>query len=400
MSKNLLIVVLLILFLFLSTLILFGNESIRIINAQTTLKTDTEPDGDVDGNDYVVWLNNYGSNVGNAGASKGDFNDDTKVDGLDYITWLSIIWLNEYGPKASTPTPTYMVPKLLTCFDREGPVITISGEQSEQYHTGSYPLPENVIVDARTATWIHVDDYPVVLEGGPNICFSGGTIWGEYPYNTDWGTMHSTSGLTFRTTGETTVENIRVHNYGDGITFSRGISSYSFHVIGAHMTHIRDDCVQNDYMYSALIEDSLFDGCYTAFSAQAHSSSGDNDGSQNVWTISNSLIRLEPMEKVYKDSGLIPGHGPFFKWNKDDNKSPRLSLHNNIFRVDQPSNSSSGLGLPEGKLVSCSNNIVVWLGDGAYPDTLPNTFNGQECFSITTDKTVWDNAVQDWMNRH
>jgi hypothetical protein len=106
------------------------------------------------------------------------------------------------------------------------------------------------------------------------------------------------------------------------------------------------------------------------------------------------------MEKVYKDSGLIPGHGPFFKWNKVDNKSPQLSLHNNIFRVDQPSNSSSGLGLPEGKLAICSNNIVVWLGEGVYPDSLPNTFNGQECFSITTDKTIWDNAVQEWMDRH
>jgi hypothetical protein len=245
-----------------------------------------------------------------------------------------------------------------------------------------------------------VGDYPVVLEGGPDICLSGGTIWGEYPYSTDWETMHNTTGFTFRTTGITTVEYIRVHNYGDGITFSRGVPSYSFHIIGAHMTHIRDDCVQNDYMYSGLIEDSLFDGCYTAFSAQAHDSSGHNDGSQNIWAIRNSLIRLEPMEKVYKDQGLIPGHGAFFKWDRDDDNSPQLSLHNNIFRVDQPSNSSNGLGLPEGKLVSCSNNTVVWLGDGAYPDTLPETFNGQQCFTITTDKTVWDNAVQNWMIQH
>ena len=335
----------------------------------------------------VAWFNNYGSNAGHAGVSKADFNADTEVDGLDSIIWFPII-VNMYEPESST------------CFDSIAPVITISGEQSEQYHTGSHPLPENVSVDARTATWIHVDDYPVVLEGGPNICFSGGTVRGEYPYSTDWDIMHNTSGFILRTTGKTTVENIRVHNYGDGIAFSRGNPSYSFHVIGAHMTHIRDDCVENDYMYSGLIEDSLFDGCYTAFSARVQSSSGDNDGSQNVWTISNSLIRLEPMEKVYKDRGLIPGHGPFFKWNEDDNKSPRLSLQNNVFRADQPSNSSNGLGLPEGKLVSCSNNIVVWLGDGAYPDTLPETFNGQPCFTITTDKTVWDNAVQSWMNRH
>ena len=196
------------------------------------------------------------------------------------------------------------------------------------------------------------------------------------------------------------MENIRVHNYGDGISFSRGNPSYSFHIIGAYMTHIRDDCVQNDYMYSGLIEDSLFDGCYTAFSAKAQNSSSDYDGSQNVWTIRNSLIRLEPMEKVYHDRGLIPGHGAFFKWNKGDNNSPQLALHNNVFRVDQLSNSSDGLGLPKGKLVSCSDNVVVWLGDGPYPDPLPETFDGKQCFTITTDKTVWDKALDNWMNRH
>jgi hypothetical protein len=333
----------------------------------------------------VAWLINYGAQTGNVSASKGDINSDIEAARLDSRIWFPIM-INGYGPSKQLV--------LMAQID-----IHHQRNQSKQYHTGSHPLPGNASVDARTATWIHVDDYPVVIEG-VLMLFSGGTVRGEYPYSTDWETMHDTSAFTFRTTGKTTVENVRIHNYGDGINFSTGNPSYSFHVIGAHMTHIRDDCVQNDYMYSGLIEDSLFDGCYTAFSAQAHSSSGDNDGSKNVWEIRYSLIRLEPMEKVYNDKGLIPGHGAFFKWNHDDNKSPRLSLHNNVFRADQPSNSSNGLGLPEGKLVSCSNNIVVWLGAGAYPDPLPKTFNGQQCFTITTDKTVWDNAVQNWMSRH
>lgn len=334
----------------------------------------------------VIMLNNFGSKIDNVVAATEDFNSDTEEGGLNTSVWFPIV-VTGYRPFVST------------CFNNPGPVITIRGDQSKQYHTKSRPLPENGIVDARTATWVQVDDYPVVLEGGPDICFSGGTVMGEYPYSTDWETMHDTAGFTFRSTGNTTVENFRVHNYGDGISFSRGIPSYSFHIIGAHMTHIRDDCVQNDYMYSGLIEDSLFDGCYSAFSAQ-QGSSENHDGSQNIWTISNSLIRLEPMEKVYEDRGLIPGHGAFFKWNRDDNTSPQLSLHNNIFRADQPSNSNRGLGVPEGKLVSCTDNIVVWLGDGAYPDPLPTTFNGQPCFTITTDRTVWDNAVWSWMNRH
>lgn len=335
----------------------------------------------------MVWMNKDEAKPGIVAASNDGAPNNTQKNGLDSVTWFPIL-TNGFGVSVSS------------CFDQLGPVTTLSGNQSEQYDTGSQPLLENSSVDARTATWVHVDDYPVVVEGGPDICFSGGTVRGDYPYSTDWATMHDTTGFTFRTTGKTTVENIRVHNYGDGISFSRGNPSYSFHIIGAHMTHIRDDCVQNDYMYSGLIEDSLFDGCYTAFSAQAHDSSPGYDGSRNVWTIRYSLIRLEPMEKVYEDRGLIPGHGPFFKWNKDDHQSPQLALHNNVFRVDQPSNSSNGLGIPEGKLVSCSNNIVVWLGDGAYPDPLPRTFNGKPCFTITTDKAVWDKAVQNWMDRH
>jgi hypothetical protein len=351
MGKNLIVSALLILFLLLSTLILTNQGKGKAINAEAT------------------------------------------------PVWLSFVSFSQW-PGATTPTPGSPLPEIATCFDRDGLRMLVRGEQPKQLHTENLPLPENIIVDARSAVWTHVDNYPVVLEGGPNVCFSGGTVVGEYPYDTDWETMHSTSALIFRTTGNTMVENIRVHNYGDGITFSRGDPSYSFQVIGAHLSHIRDDCVENDYMYTGLIEDSLLDGCYTAFSAQSHGSSGDNRGSQNIWTIQNSLIRLEPMEKVYNDRGLIPGHGPFFKWDKDADKAPRLSLHNNIFRVDQPSNSGSGLAVPAGKLVSCSNNIVVWLGEGAYPDSLPEIFNGRPCFTITTDASVWDRAVQSWLERH
>jgi hypothetical protein len=115
-----------------------------------------------------------------------------------------------------------------------------------------------------------------VLEDGPGICFSAGQSVENF-HSTSWERMHDTTALTLRTTGNTIVEKFRIHNYGDGISFSRGIPDYSFHIIGAYLTHIRDDCVQNDYMYSGLIEDSLFDGCYTAFSAQAYTSSVENE---------------------------------------------------------------------------------------------------------------------------
>jgi hypothetical protein len=38
--------------------------------------------------------------------------------------------------------------------------------------------------------------------------------------------------------------------------------------------------------------------------------------------------------------------------------------------------------------------VVVWLGEGPFPDPLP------DCFTVTTDKSVWDNAVAEWKANH
>jgi hypothetical protein len=52
------------------------------------------------------------------------------------------------------------------------------------------------------------------------------------------------------------------------------------------------------------------------------------------------------------------------------------------------------MGIPPGKLSGCANNVMVWLGPGDFPTTLP------DCFTVTKDRTVWDNAVADWLARH
>jgi hypothetical protein len=41
----------------------------------------------------------------------------------------------------------------------------------------------------------------------------------------------------------------------------------------------------------------------------------------------------------------------------------------------------------------CSNNTMVWLGEGPFPGELP------ACFTVTTDPAVWDAAVADWTAR-
>ena len=367
---------------------------------------DANADGTVDGLDYVIWLNNYNQTVSN-GTTSGDFDANGFVDGLDYV-----LWLNSYmQPNQPTPVPSVIntpSPALQSCLKGAGPLINLSGNQTTRYDTRSNTLAPSVRVDAVSASWTAnwpVQDsfnYPVLLHGGPDICFSGGVIQGNYPDqissdpNATWEYMHGTSAM--KVSGENSIiENIRIDNYGDGIGFES--NTRNFAIKGTYLSKIRDDCLENDWLNSGLIEDSLFDGCYSAFSARTYS--GQNppaDGTNNILTINNSLIRLQASWGVYKNRGLIPGHDGFFKWDSLG-ISPKISLHNNIFRADQLSN-NVGLGIPSGKLIDCSKNVMVWLGSGNYPDPLPTAFNGQPCFTLTTDISVWDKAVTDWKSRH
>ena len=58
---------------------------------------------------------------------------------------------------------------------------------------------------------------------------------------------------------------------------------------------------------------------------------------------------------------------------------------------------------PPGKLADYANNVVVWLGSGSFPATLPATFNGKPCFTVMTGAAglqYWDNAVAQWKAAH
>jgi hypothetical protein len=57
---------------------------------EPTVPGDADNDGNVDIDDYIIWVNNYNQNK--YGPTFGDFNNTGKVDGLDYI-----IWLTNYG---------------------------------------------------------------------------------------------------------------------------------------------------------------------------------------------------------------------------------------------------------------------------------------------------------------
>ena len=165
--------------------------------------------------------------------------------------------------------------------------------------------------------------------------------------------------------------------------------------------YVRNDCGETDHPHGGRIEDSLFDGWYAAFSSRPSPGfiAQGFDGSSNLWTIRNSLVRLEAMPGPSGGAPTELGHAGFFKWHlwndPASSLSPKLALYNNIFMAEQVGDvGGDRMGTPPGQVADCANNIMVWLGPGPFPGTLP------ACFTVTTDRTVWDNAVADWIARH
>ncbi len=262
--------------------------------------------------------------------------------------------------------------------------VTVAGAQTSQFNPDTSP-GERIV--ARGAIWTQVDPWPVSFTGASGLCLDGGRIIGTYPINTPWTTFHHTGALDF-TNANFTSNNIYITNYGDGIRARAGANNWT--IRAAHLAYLHDDCLENDRLGNGVVTDSLFDGCYVGLSARPSAGDTTSEGRHNTMRVDHSLIRLQPMMSVYK--GPAPGTGGFFKWD-DTGRAPKLALYDNIFRADQLPNHGS-LGLPPGYQVSCGNNIIVWLGHGAYPNPLPS------CFRVTTDRGVWDRAVAAWHSRH
>jgi len=291
-----------------------------------------------------------------------------------------------------------------SCLSQSGPTTTLSGTQSSAYYRDN--LADRANIDATSAQFLLApsEDIAAHVAGGSRICWSGGAVIGGFPPNTPWSTMHSKYGMVAGVTGFASapllkVEGLIVFDYGDGISMDdQGDIRWS--IRNMHVKYSHDDCVENDFMNGGLIDSSFFDGCFDGMSSQEYRSV--LDGSDNVVTIQNSLWRLQAMDAPY--DGPIPNHDAFWKWSS---LAPKLALYNNVFRADEGSwagtNARMYMAPPPGKLADCENNVMVWLGSGSFPETLPTTFNGKTCFSLMTGAAglqYWDNAVAQWKANH
>src|SRR5205809_2124463 len=308
--------------------------------------------------------------------------------------------------KSGTAAVTVTAPPPVTgsCLALPGPTITLSGLSTSPYQNTS--LTSGTKIDATAAQWLlNTPDVWGYMGSSSNLCWHSGQILGTIPpstpYEDNLNGYHLMYGVDVHGASPL-VEGLTIFTGGDGITFDAAEDA-NWTVRDVHMTYIRDDCIENDFLNSGLVDRSFFDGCYDFMSARAYGG-GAADGSANTVTVQNSLIRVQGMDKLYP--GLsAPGYGGFWKWSGSGSPNtdigPMLVITNTVFRADAPPVEGNGAGLymapVPGKVRSCANNVMVWLGPGRFPEPLPS------CFTVLTGQAgrdYWDNAVAQWKAAH
>ena len=291
------------------------------------------------------------------------------------------------------------------CPGSGGPVVVLDGDHGYTRFR-STTAAAGTRFDARGARWSFqtfptvLQNYPIDIRRASDVCWAGGLVVGTNPLDAGWSeTYRVANGAALingsPTTPGFTVDGIRLHNVWDGIR----PSSDRFRITNTWVSYVRDDCVENDELRSGIVDDSLFDGCYTLFSARSASATPPSGPSTAEWTIQNTVARLEPMPHPHAADrfGRDPGHNTLFKWtaiDREDTPSPRLRLIGNVFLVEQLPNATIKEMAVPASVVECRDNVLVWLGERPYPGEL------RGCFDVTDDRSVYDQARAAWIARH
>jgi hypothetical protein len=103
------------------------------------------------------------------------------------------------------------------------------------------------------------------------------------------------------------------------------------------------------------------------------------------------LVHLAPMPGPHgTDDPSILGHGSFFK-KFDHGGRHQPIIRDSVFFLEEDCYSGCK-DWPAG--TTASNVVVVWVGDGEFPmSVLPG-------MTLTTDRSVWDEAAATWKQRH
>ena len=164
-----------------------------------------------------------------------------------------------------------------------------------------------------------------------------------------------------------------------------------FVVRGNRFSHMHDDAwLENDWEHSGVYEDNYADGL-VGFSARPFTSGATTPaGLRRTLVIRSNVLWLKPMRSVY--IGPKPGNSGLFKWRDSAGYGMRVAMTGNTIRVDKVGAWGS-LTFPTNGVYQ--NNIIVWTGRGAYPQTVPARVK-----VLSGHLAHWAAVGADWERRH
>lgn len=284
-------------------------------------------------------------------------------------------------------------------------------------------LPAGSTVDARQATFIvansrnpdpsptqgcdtgldPVNRYPLQIRNSRSVTLDGGLFDGRVPLESDWVDTYCNSAATrFADSIGAVAKAQRMRRAWDGIRFSGPGRSpgllgawlsdrRDFTIRGAWLSEMRDDCVENDDGQSGTIVDVLFDGCFAGVSL-APTQSGIRADRATI-EFRGALIRMGSY--LYK--GEVRHALPI----KLGDRVPRIRMVGSVIALsdDMPVGRNH---LPDnwGIASDCRDNLMLWLSDQPYPDSLPAP---PACFALVTGdaaRQMWAEVSRNWIDCH
>lgn len=239
-----------------------------------------------------------------------------------------------------------------------------------------------------------VNPYPFSVSDAENVAIIGGIILGHVPQTSDWRyTYCNSAAVHIRRSPGVVVDGIRIAGAWDGVRASVGSSDLMLK--NSWISDVRDDAVENDYLYSASVDDTLIDGSFQGISVKTSGSDGHN-GARETLVLSGVLLRLR--EYPYR------GKNWFGALTKNGATPPAIQIRNSVVAVDY----RGGATWPDywsrswSTVVRSRNNVFLWLSDQPVPATfpIPPKTSGFKSLSGGQARDAWKRAKQNWIDCH
>lgn len=294
-----------------------------------------------------------------------------------------------------------------------GSLIKLTGNYG--YNTSTVDgLAANTTIDASGASWIVsncanqnpdastsyltgtgiINKYAFIVYGaGAGLTLKGGTVWGQVPQTSDWAyTYNNSAALRVEFAPGVKIDSWRIDKAWDAIRILNG--SDNFLINDVYISNNRDDAVENDWVLSGTIRDSLFDGTFGGISL----GNGDNhDGSAHSVTVENTFIRMED----YLVNGEMSHGSPFKANTAAPGTTPDIHIVNSVIAIEDPThNGFARLKLAWANVVESHGNVFLNLSDTPLPSNYPMPPAGFTILQGQAARDYWDKVEAAWLANH